>query len=104
MEAVFFVRSVSRLYKESALSLQLVLRRQLVNPTRELTAEGSTSWSQSAERSVSSRWELTAEGSTSLSQQSEVDVRWSPACEDVNPETEERPPLEAVTKHRDLEH
>jgi hypothetical protein len=28
----------------------------------------------------------------------EVDVIWSPACEEVSPEAEERSPLEAVTK------
>jgi hypothetical protein len=31
----------------------------------------------------------------------EFGVRWSPACEDVSPEAEERPPFEAVTKQRD---
>jgi hypothetical protein len=32
---------------------------------------------------------------------SEVGVRFSPACKDVTPEAEERPPLEAVTEQRD---
>jgi hypothetical protein len=27
-------------------------------------------------------------------------VRWPPSCEDVNPETKERPLLEAATKQR----
>jgi hypothetical protein len=27
-------------------------------------------------------------------------VRWPPACEDVRPESEERPLLEAITKQR----
>jgi hypothetical protein len=36
-----------------------------------------------------------------VSRSSEVGVRWSPACEDVCPEAEERPPLEAVTIYRD---
>jgi hypothetical protein len=31
-------------------------------------------------------------------------VRWPPACEDVRPEAEERPPLEAATKQRDWGH
>jgi hypothetical protein len=34
----------------------------------------------------------------------EVGMRWSPACEDVSPEAEERPPLEAYTKQLDWEH
>jgi hypothetical protein len=29
-----------------------------------------------------------------------VNVRWPPDCEEMSPETVERPPLEAVTKHR----
>jgi hypothetical protein len=33
-------------------------------------------------------------------EEQEVGVRWSPACEDVSPEAEERPLLEAVTKQR----
>jgi hypothetical protein len=37
----------------------------------------------------------------SLQREYEVDVRLSPACEDVSPEAEERPPLEAVTEQRD---
>jgi hypothetical protein len=55
---------------------------------------------------VSSARELTAERSTSRSQQSEyeVGVRWSQASEDVGPEAEEHPPLEAVTRQRDREH
>jgi hypothetical protein len=27
-------------------------------------------------------------------------MKWAPACEDVNPEAQERPLLEAVTKQR----
>jgi hypothetical protein len=52
---------------------------------------------------VSPALELTAEESTGLSQRSEyeVDVRWSPPYEDVSPEAQERPSLEAVTKQRD---
>jgi hypothetical protein len=33
--------------------------------------------------------------------ESEVGVRWFPTCEDVSPEAEGRPPLEAVTEQRD---
>jgi hypothetical protein len=57
-------------------------------------------------RQFSSARELTAEGSASWSQQSEyrAGVRWSQAYEDVSPEAEERPPLEAVTEQRDWEH
>jgi hypothetical protein len=75
MEVVF---SVPRLHKESALSWPV---------------------------QFSSAQELTAEGSTSCSQQSqnEVGVRWSPACQEVSPEAEERPLLEAVTKQCDWE-
>jgi hypothetical protein len=35
---------------------------------------------------------------------SAVGVRWSPVCEGVSPEAEERQPLEAVTEQRDWEH
>jgi hypothetical protein len=75
MDAAISVWSVPRSYKKSALSLQF-------SSARELTAEGSISWSQ----------------------QLEVSVRWSQACEDVSPEADERPPLEAVTEQRDWEH
>jgi hypothetical protein len=34
-------------------------------------------------------------------EEEEDGVRWPPACEDVRPEAEERPPLEAATKQRD---
>jgi hypothetical protein len=52
---------------------------------------------------VSQARELAAEGNTECSQWSEyeVGVRRSPPCEDVIPESEERPPLEAATKRRD---
>jgi hypothetical protein len=57
-------------------------------------------------RQFSSARELTAEGSTRRSQQSgyEAGVKWSQAREDVSPEAEERPLLEAITKQRDWEH
>jgi hypothetical protein len=71
---VFSVLSVSELYNESALSRQL-------SSARELAAEGSTSWSHQSKY--------------------EVGVRWSQAYEDVSPEAEELPPLEAVTEQRD---
>jgi hypothetical protein len=51
----------------------------------------------------SSAQELTAEGSTSWSQQSEVGVKWLQACEVVSSEAEEPLPLEAVTKQCDWE-
>jgi hypothetical protein len=45
-------------------------------------------------------------GASNWSQQSqyEVSVRRSPPCKDLSREAEERPLLEAVTKHRNWEH
>jgi hypothetical protein len=55
-----------------------------VSPARKLTAEGSTSWKQRSEY--------------------EVGVKWSPPCEVVSPEREERPLLGAATKQLDGKH
>jgi hypothetical protein len=57
--------------------------------SQEVTAEEVGGW----QLEGSAAWELAAEGSV-----------WSPPCEDVSPETGERPPLEAVTKQRDGGH
>jgi hypothetical protein len=52
---------------------------------------------------VSPAREVATEGSTGSSQRRdyEVGVRWSTPCEDLSPEAEERPLLEAVTKQHD---
>jgi hypothetical protein len=46
--------------------------------------------------------------SVETTEEYEIDVLWPPACENVSPEAEERPLLEAVTKQhsddRDWEH
>jgi hypothetical protein len=52
-----------------------------VSPTRELAAEGNTSWSQLSVY--------------------EVGLTWLPICKDVRPEAVEPPSLEAATKQRD---
>jgi hypothetical protein len=104
-EAVFPMRSASRLHNESIMRCELV--RQLEarefgsKASRELTTEVG-GW----QLDVSPACELTAEGITHGSQRSEYEfgVRRSPPSKDASPEAEERSPLEAVTKQRDWEH
>jgi hypothetical protein len=66
--------------------------------TRQLTVSLNITLTLACE--FSSSRELSAEGNTSWSQQPEYEVvlRWLPACEDMNPEV--RPSLEATTKQR----